>query len=396
MTLPTRPLWATDDQIGRLRELLGEADDLKDVPLRRDVRSLGRLLGGILQEQAGPELYAVVEQLRQAAIQERDTPDGSAPNARADAIVRALSLPSAYRVAKAFAIYFELTNLAENNHRKRRLRAARLQSDRPPRPGSIRGTLQRLCRAGVPLQTALDTLAQITIMPVFTAHPTEVARRTVLFKRRRIAHEIGQMDWLPLTDAEAAEREAAIAAEITALWQTDEVRRRPPTVRDEIRMGLDYYPNGLFAVLPRLSEEIADALCAVYGAEIAPSDLPALVRFGSWIGGDRDGNPFVTPDTTREALQLARDTILDFYGQRVKAMGMELRSSARQAGVTPELRAALARYSQTLAAPDMTQSQRAEEEVYRCTPAISSAMTRTCCSPWQRRVRRFGGFVAQW
>src|SRR5207237_3445607 len=128
-------------------------------------------------------------------------------------------------VTKAFAIYFELTNLAEANHRKRRLRAGRILADRPPQPGSFQGTLVRMKAAGISAETALEWLGKIVVIPTFTAHPTEVARRTVLFKRRRIAHEIEQIDWLPLTDAEAGEREATIAADITTLWQTDEVRR---------------------------------------------------------------------------------------------------------------------------------------------------------------------------
>ena len=200
--MPSQPLWAADDQSARLAEFLTDAPDVKENPLRRDVRSLGRLLGDILREQEGEALYETVEQLRTLAIQHRDAiaaaqplPDGvDEPQrmAQFEDIVRRLTLEDAYKVTKAFSIYFELINLAEANHRKRRLRAARVQSDRAPQPGSMRGTLERMKRSGIDAETALQWLERVQVIPTFTAHPTEVARRTVLFKRRSIAHEIEQ------------------------------------------------------------------------------------------------------------------------------------------------------------------------------------------------------------
>ncbi|HWT01328.1 MAG TPA: phosphoenolpyruvate carboxylase, partial [Pyrinomonadaceae bacterium] len=249
-----KPLWGAEDQAVRLAELIGDEPEVKEAPLRRDVRVLGRLLGEVLKEQGGPALFDAVEELRLLAIEYRDAAHGEGEGAGAragDLIERAagqvarLGLEEAYRLSKAFAIYFELTNLAETNHRKRRRRAALLSPSRPPQPGSIRGTLRRMRDAGMTFETALEFLGQISVVPVFTAHPTEVARRTVLFKRRRISDDLERLDRLPLADAEAREREASIAAEITALWQTDEVRRRPPIVRDEIKMGLDYYSGSL-------------------------------------------------------------------------------------------------------------------------------------------------------
>src|SRR5579871_2998208 len=342
-----RPLWGTDAQAERLQELLSEDPEQKENPLRRDVRSLGRLLGEILKEQGGEALDERVEQLRQLAIQHRESQETQGDTgaigeglSRFEQIVRALTVEEAYCVTKAFAIYFELTNLAEANHRKRRLRAGRVLANHKPQPGSMRGTLERMHRYGMGAEEALQHLRQVLIVPTFTAHPTEVARRTVLFKRRAIAHEIEQIDWLPLTDAEAGDREAAIAAAITALCQTDEVRRRAPTVRDEIRMGLDYFPNALIGTLPRLYSEIADAFRRAYGEEVSPYDLPEVVRFGSWIGGDRDGNPFVTPDATREALELARHTILTYYITALLEVIEHLSPSVRQVPVSPEFAAA--------------------------------------------------------
>lgn len=371
-----RPLWGTTEQAERLAELLSEESEMKEAPLRRDVRSLGRLLGAVLEEQAGRAVFEAVERVRQLAIRHRDAvenpTEGQAEGgqdreriAQVETIIHGLSVPEAYRVSKAFANYFELTNLAEANHRKRRLRAARALQNRSPQPGSFEGTLLRMQRSGITAQAALEWLQRIEVMPVFTAHPTEVARRTVLFKRRLIGRQLDQLDWLPLTDAEASEREGIIAAAITALWQTDEVRRRPPTVRDEIQMGLDYFRNGLIETLPRLYETLVGDFRKVYGIEIEAADLPVVVRFGSWIGGDRDGNPFVTPESTREALELARRCILDDYVAAVETLVEQLSPSARQADVANELRDAAERYAERYGALKGEAKQRSNDEVYR-------------------------------
>ncbi len=366
-----KPLWGAGDQTTRLAELIADDPELKEAPLRRDVRSLGRLLGEVLKEQGGPELFDAVEELRLLAIEYRDEPhEGRDEHARellerAAGRVARLDLPAAYRLSKAFAIYFELTNLAETNHRKRRRRAALLSPTRPPQPGSIRGTLRRMREAGMTFETALEFLGQIVVVPVFTAHPTEVARRTVLFKRKRIAADLEQLDRLPLADAEAREREASITAEITALWQTDEVRRRPPIVRDEIKMGLDYYSGSLIETLPRLYEEFADALRQVYGEDLAADELPNFVRFGSWIGGDRDGNPYVTPSCTRDALLMARAVVLDHYLAVSVELMDRLSPSARQSPVSAELRAAVERYHERMPEVAPANRTRADDEIYR-------------------------------
>ena len=251
-------LWHVDDQAARLAELTSQDRDLKEAPLRRDVRSLGRLLGEVLKEQAGDNLFSAVEELRLLLIEHRelhaqpghDVEDVRRLIERAEQIVSRLDVAEAHQMAKAFAIYFELTNLAETNHRKRRRRAAQTSPELLAQPGSFLGTLRRMRDTGITREQALEWLAKIEVILVFTAHPTEVARRTVLFKRQRIAAELEQLDRLPLTERESGKHEQAIIAEITALWQTDEVRRRQPSVRDEIRMGLDYYPSVLFETLP--------------------------------------------------------------------------------------------------------------------------------------------------
>lgn len=366
-------LWNVDDQAGRLAELTSQDPDLKEAPLRRDVRSLGRLLGEVLKEQAGDKLLSAVEELRLLLIEHRELhvqPGHDVENVqrlieRAERIVSRLDVAEAHLMAKAFAIYFELTNLAETNHRKRRRRAAQTSPELLAQPGSFLGTLRRMRDAGISRQQALEWLAKIEVILVFTAHPTEVARRTVLFKRQRIAAELEQLDRLPLTERESEQHEQAIIAEITALWETDEVRRRQPRVRDEIRMGLDYYPSVLFETLPALYEGFADDFREAYGGELPANALPRVLRFGSWIGGDRDGNPLVTPECTRDALQIARETILGYYVDRVNDLIWQISPSTYQVPVSVELQNALNSYASTVSAPNLHPERHPPQEIYR-------------------------------
>ena len=213
-----------------------------------------------------------MEELRRLLIEHRETvrrnpEQASAPELmlKAQEIVSGMDLSRAYQVTKAFATYFELTNLAETNHRRRRRRAGKLDREHAPLPGSFRGTLLRMKDAGISAEDAVAALGQIAITPVFTAHPTEVARQTVLLKRRRIAQQLERLDHLPLTTEEAEDCENEIRAEVTSLWQTDEVRLAKPTVDDEIRMGLRYFRLSLFDALPKIYAEVVESFRDIYG-----------------------------------------------------------------------------------------------------------------------------------
>src|SRR5215472_12323320 len=337
---PIAPLWGAADQAERLSELsANRSDPTKDKPLRRDVRSLGILLGRVLTEQAGLDLFETVEHLRRLLIQHRERAANSQHEHTTPLLEEAreaivgLDLTTAYRVTKAFAAYFELTNLAETNHRKRRRRAAELYSSEPPLAGSFRGTLLRMQQAGISFEQAMEALREIEVQPVFTAHPTEITRRAVLLKRRRIAAELEKLDQLPLPDDQAQESEDIILGEITGLWQTDEVRLQRLTVIDEIRTGLSYYVMTLFDTVPRIYAGLATDFCEVYGAQLDIVSLPICLHFGSWIGGDRDGNPFVTPGCTREALELARAMVLTHYMQDLSQLVRHLTVSIHQVAV---------------------------------------------------------------
>ena len=357
-------LWTPTDWPQRLAELQAPTGELKEAPLRRDVRSLGMLLGEVLREQAGAPLYEAVEALRRTAIARREAEapqSGTANNASAaenpeQALgrVRTLDLPAAYQLTRAFGFYFELINLAETNHRKRRRLSHQLSENVSPasavQRGDLRGTLRRLREAGVNAEEAFALLRRICVSPVFTAHPTEVARRSVMFKRRRISDLLEQLDRIPVPEPQLQALERDLIAEITALWQTDDVRSARPTVRDEIRMALDYYESSLFDTLPVLYAEVASAFAAEYPPkqDTVPvtniCDLPQLIRFGSWIGGDRDGNPFVTPQASREALGMAHSLLLTHYGRRLQNIFEQLASSTQQVPVSAELTALLHRY----------------------------------------------------
>src|SRR5262249_30629884 len=280
-------------------------------------------------------------------------------------VIGGMTLRQAYEMTKAFAIYFELTNLAETNHRKRRRRAAEISSASRPQPESFTAALSRLSQRGIDADGALRMLNRVKVVPVFTAHPTEVARRTVLFKRRRIADALEKLDRLPLPDVEADRLEDAISVEITGLWQSDEVRRRRPTVRDEIKMGLDYYPVCLIPTLPEVYDEMSAAFRRVYGREVLSAELPNVMEFGSWIGGDRDGNPNVTPESTRAALEMARRAILEYYIGAIQELVRRLSMSSRQVGVSEDLSRAVDNYAARMPSIGLDLAVRSPYEVYR-------------------------------
>ena len=262
------PLWKPESWTERLAELEARSGDLKEAPLRRDVRSLGLLLGRVLREQAGEALYEKVEQLRVSAIRRREAQAKGETREAEDlmqmAVLAMNTLPvdQAYRLSRAFAFYFELINLAETNHRKRRRLSLQISgaTKREAQRGELRGTLRAMRQAGITADQAMAWLQRVLVVPVFTAHPTEIARRSVLMKRRRMGQFLEKLDRIPVADEELAALEEALTAEITALWQTDEVRSRRPAVADEIRMGLDYYDVSLFETLPGLYEEVRAAL----------------------------------------------------------------------------------------------------------------------------------------
>ncbi len=368
------PLWKPESWEQRLAEQEARTGDLKEAPLRRDVRSLGLLLGRVLREQAGEKLYEKVEELRQSAIRRRELQSKGKIREAEDLMqmavlaISAMPVEEAERLSRAFAFYFELINLAETNHRKRRRLSVQITGDdqkREAQRGELRGTLRAMRDAGISAEDALAWLRRICVVPVFTAHPTEIARRSVLMKRRRMSEFLEKLDRIPVPDEELVALEEALTAEITALWQTDEVRSRRPEVTDEIRMGLDYYDVSIFETLPGLYEEVAAALKSEYGIALEMGELPLLLTFGSWIGGDRDGNPFVTPEVTRQAIVAARTRLLEYYDEKLQHAINLLTTSEQQLPVSEELQLRLSAFQAELHTSAEAFGTRFEFETYR-------------------------------
>jgi phosphoenolpyruvate carboxylase len=301
-----------------------------DAPLRRDVRLLGDLLGSVLVEQDGPELLADVERVRALAREAR----AGAPLEELRSAVAALPPERGARVLRAFALWFQLANVAEQRHRIRRLGEYGHEGHVPEE--SLAAAFGRL--EGI--DTAL-LAGRVSLELVLTAHPTEATRRTVLASHLRLAEVLGRLDDPLPTRPEREEVAAALAAEITALWQTDEVRSRRPRVVDEIRNGHWFFEQSLI--------DAAERLLADYRACVP--DAPPPFRFGSWIGGDADGNPNAGPETVAEALERARRLLLGRYGDEARALAAALGVSSRLQPVSDELLESIARDEREL--PDV-------------------------------------------
>jgi phosphoenolpyruvate carboxylase len=304
-----------------------------DAPLRRDVRLLGDLLGRTLVEQDGEELLDAEERIRHLSRQAR----AGGPREALVAEVRALALERQATVLRAFALYFRLANLAEQVHRVRRRRAYE-HEQRAPRE-SLAEAFQRLAAAGVDERELAEGVRRISAELVLTAHPTEATRRTILLADVRLSELLFELDDPALPRSRQAEIEAALAEEITALWQTDEVRLQRPRVVDEIRQGLWFFEQSLLDEAPRLLAALRERV----------PDGPAPLRFGSWIGSDLDGNPLAGAETIEEAASRARALALGRYAHDVRALAAFLGMSATLVGVSPELLASIAADERELA-----------------------------------------------
>src|SRR5688572_25612400 len=301
-------------------------------PLRDDVRLLGEALGRVLRHYEGDEIFNRVEQVREAAKQAR-THDSELE--RIDSLLREMPIASALTVARAFAHFLTLANIAEQHHRVHRRRDHARDPQGRPQRGSAAETFDRLRKAGVSADTLAAAITSMRIELVFTAHPTEIIRRTLLQKHNRIAEILAFRDRPDLTPDEQADSLAGLQREIASAWQTDEVRRERVTPLDEVRAGLVVFEQSLWAALPQYLRAVDRALAAATGTPL-PRDVSPIF-FGSWIGGDRDGNPSITPEVTRQATWLARWQAADLYLKDIVALRNELSLSASHA--SDELRA---------------------------------------------------------
>ena len=310
---------------GPLRDQLDFAET--DALLRDDVRRLGALVGEVLAEQGSPALLAEVEGIRRAAIarREQDLP----VDALADELAR-VPLDDAEAVVRAFATYFGAINLAERVHRIRRRRDYERSGGGRPQPGGFEAVLRDLQGDGVTFEELVATLPRLWVEPVFTAHPTEAVRRVMLEKERDIVERLVEDIDRTRTPVERRADLERIRLSLTSAWQTSDAPPEKPTVADEVEHVGYYLGNTLYRVAPVYYEAFADAIEAVYGRRVA---LPQVLRFGTWVGGDMDGNPNVNARTVRAALDAQRAQAIGKYRADLRALGNTLTQSLGRAGV---------------------------------------------------------------
>ncbi|HUQ71003.1 MAG TPA: phosphoenolpyruvate carboxylase [Planctomycetaceae bacterium] len=304
--------------------------------LRQDVETLNGLLEEVLIEQAGGDFATLLRQIRQLAQERRVGLPGAGE--RLATKVRDLSEAEIAVAVRALSISFDLANLAEDSQRVRVLREREQQSDGASRPESIGDAILRLKTAGVAPDAVQHLLEQLRIDLVFTAHPTEAKRRTtrrVLRELRQSLHTMNQPAVLPREFQDAGDR---LLSDLTLLWQVDPIRPQRPTVMNEVERGLFFF-DGLWEVVPELRKELRGALREHYPGHLF--HIPPFITFGSWIGGDRDGNPFVTTDVTSQALELLRKAAIERHLGVCRRLTQLLVMSSKSVAVEPAMQQAL-------------------------------------------------------
>ncbi len=302
----------------------------KDEPLREDVRRLGALVGETLREQGGDELFDRVEAARRGAIDRREAA-GEQP-----LFDEALPVGEAADLIRAFSLYFQIINLAEKTHRVRRRREYQKTPDTPQR-GSFHDLTRRLAGDGVSLEEVSELLSQLSIEPVFTAHPTEATRRAILEKQQQIARRLTELFDFSATPPELRINAARIRSEVTGIWQTEAQPPTRPTVLGELEHVLYYLMDVIYRMVPYLYEEMEDALADAYGEAARSTSVPIFLRFASWVGGDMDGNPNVTAETLRAALARHRDALLERYGTELRRHARSLTQTTSRVGFDPRV-----------------------------------------------------------
>jgi phosphoenolpyruvate carboxylase len=325
----------------------------KDDLLGRDIRELGRLLGDTIRAQHGDAAFDRIESIRQIAIRFRRDQDAEAGALLGEALA-ALSQEQTTQLVRAFSYFSLLANIAEDQHHIRRSRA-HLIAGSAPRAGSLAHAVESVFDAG--RDDALEGFfAGACISPVFTAHPTEVQRKSILNCQMAIARLLNERDRMQLTPDEAAANNEALGRAILTLWQTRLLRTVKLSVMDEVENGLSFFDHTILAGLPQLYSALQDMLAA-HDARWADAELPTFMKVGSWIGGDRDGNPFVTADILRSTLALQSAQALDHYLGELHTLASQLSLAQKLAGASEALR--------SLADSSADQSPHHQDEPYR-------------------------------
>lgn len=334
---------------------------VKDAELREDVHMLGTLVGDVIREQGGDELFEAVESARQAAIARRE---GDAQGTLQLVVsTRDVQPARARDLVRAFSTWFEMVNMAEKVHRIRRRR--HYLNEGATQPGGIEEAIRELRDKGFTLADIRTLMLQMWIEPVFTAHPTESTRRTILRKQQKVAQLLLSRIGLPRTTAESRVIEERIRTEITSGWQTADNSRERLTVADEREHVLFFIVEILFHIVPVFYEEIAAALDKIYGPQSRALELPEILRFGSWVGGDMDGNPDIHAKTIRETMARQQQLIVNRYFLECQGLTESLSQSATRIGVSSDLQARIEHYQTLLSAAHTLSPPRHDRMPYR-------------------------------
>ncbi|MBF8292242.1 MAG: phosphoenolpyruvate carboxylase [Steroidobacteraceae bacterium] len=362
----------------------------KEAALREDVHALGSLVGEVLLDQGGEALLTLVEDDRVAAIGRRE----GEPEGTVTLDMRATDRPAqqASDLIRAFSKWFEVVNLAERVHRVRRRREYMNRSDRP-QPGGIGDCMYRLKAAGLDGGQVLQLLRDVTIYPVFTAHPTESTRRTMLRKQQQIADLMIERLDPTLTPAERRSVWERIRMEVTSGWQTEVHPRERLTVADEREHVLFYLAEVIYRVVPALYEELAYWLETVFGLPPDAGNLPLLLRFGTWAGGDMDGNSEVHAKTIRETLHRQHQRIISAYYEECRALSGKLSQSASRVGVSRELEQRIAEYDILLPNSRQATLSRHDRMPYRAFLSQVAARLRTTYDGHPHHYESAGQFI---
>jgi phosphoenolpyruvate carboxylase len=329
----------TDLRSNRVDEALALEEDVR---LRNDIRLLGRILGDTVRDQEGADVFDLVERIRQTSIRfHRD--DDKPARRELEVILDGMSTSETVRIVRAFSYFSHLANIAEDQNNIRQMRTR--STGGAPGPGSLAMTLSHARAAGFSAADLRKFFASAQVSPVLTAHPTEVRRKSTIDREMEIAALLDRRERVQLTPEELAASDEQLRRAVVTLWQTNLLRRTKLTVLDEVANGLSFYDYTFLHEVPRLHCALEDRLNEGDGS--AGGELASFLRMGSWIGGDRDGNPFVTAEVMRGTLRLQSSRALRFYLEELHALGAELSLAAHLADISEELRALAGRSPDT-------------------------------------------------
>ncbi|QID17137.1 phosphoenolpyruvate carboxylase [Nitrogeniibacter mangrovi] len=356
----------------------------KDLPLKEDIRLLGRLLGDTVRDQRGAAVFDIVERIRQLSVRFHRDEDEAARKGL-DTTLDALSRDQSIDVVRAFSYFSHLANIAEDQHHIRRTRAHLIKGS-APREGNLAHAIERVFDEGASASDLGRFFDTALISPVLTAHPTEVQRKSILNCQNAIARLLDARDRMAMTPEETEASDAALRRAVLTLWQTRMLRTAKLSVIDEVANGLSYSQTTFLRELPHLYAKVEDTLAA-HDDSRTTHELPAFLRIGSWIGGDRDGNPFVTAEVLTQTLAMQAETALGFYLEELHTLGSQLSLADRLVTTSDELRA-------LSDASGDTSPHRADEPYRRALSGIYARLAATYRSLLGRTPARAAGHEA--